>query len=76
MKATFVKVKITETHKVNCDQQDVIKGLEPAESYKYLAVHEGGSIKPSLIWEGVKTECYGRVSAILKTEPNARTKTE
>ncbi|CAI9715280.1 Hypothetical predicted protein [Octopus vulgaris] len=41
-KATFIKEKMTETSNVYLDQQNTIKELDPAESYKYLGVIEGG----------------------------------
>ena len=65
--------KLTRSVSQELDRATVIKDLNQQEFYKYLGVNESDGIQH--VKEKIK-ECYRRVHAILRTEPNSANRIE
>ena len=75
-KATFFRGKLLKAKNITVDTIIIAKDLEPEENYKYLGVTEENRIQHSSLREKIRKECFRRVRSILRSELNARNRTD
>lgn len=73
-KATILKGKVTCTEHIELNTQEIIKNLEPGETYRYLGIDENPLIANEEMKNKIKKEYLRRARLILKSQLTGKNK--